>query len=117
MPKISRCPDGAQGRCGAVAFDGLVYAVAMDRSTAPGIAEQPRRALREREAKLTKAESGKTGLLQATVYLQNIHHTAEMDAVWCDWIGDEANWPQRACIGIDLPGDDLIEIVVVAAQL
>ena len=40
---------------------------------------------------------------------------AEMDAVWCAWIGDEEYWPQRACVGANLAGSDLVEIVVIAA--
>ena len=117
MPDITRYPAGRRGRCGAVAHDGLVYAVATDTSSAPGIAEQTRRALVELDQTLTAAGSGKAGLLQATVYLNDIADKAEMDAVWCDWIGDESNWPQRACIGVDLAGNDLIEIVVVAVRL
>jgi enamine deaminase RidA (YjgF/YER057c/UK114 family) len=117
MPEISRHPSGRRGRCGAVAHNGLVYAVATDTSSAQGIAEQTRRALAELDRTLTAAGSGKPGLLQATVYLNDIADKAEMDEVWCDWIGVEANWPQRACIGVDLAGNDLIEIVVVATAL
>jgi hypothetical protein len=40
---------------------------------------------------------------------------AEMDEVWCEWIGDAENWPQRACVGADLAGNVLVEIVTVAA--
>jgi len=54
-------------------------------------------------------------LLQATVYLRDMSMKADMDAVWCAWIGGEENWPQRACVGADLAGDDLVEIVVTAA--
>ena len=67
------------------------------------------------EKNLIDAGSGKSGLLQVTVYLTDMSMKAEMDAVWCDWIGDEGNWPQRACVGVDLAGDDLIEIVATAA--
>ena len=66
---------------------------------------------------LTKAGSGKTGLVQATVYLSDISNKPEMDSVWCDWIGPEENWPQRACIGVELEDRYLIEIVVVATVL
>jgi enamine deaminase RidA (YjgF/YER057c/UK114 family) len=63
---------------------------------------------------LEDAGSDKTRLLQATVYLNDMATKADMDAVWCDWIGDSENWPQRACVGADLAGDDLVEIVVTA---
>ena len=117
MLSISRHPAGRRGRCAAVAHDGLVYAVATDTSSAPGIAEQTQRALANLEQTLDKAGSGKSGLLQATVYLNDIADKSEMDRVWCEWVGDADNWPQRACIGVDLAGNDLIEIVVIAAQL
>ena len=41
----------------------------------------------------------------------------QMDQVWCEWIGPKENWPQRACVGADLAGNDLIEIVVTATTL
>ncbi|MEM8813077.1 MAG: RidA family protein [Pseudomonadota bacterium] len=117
MPSATRIPGGAQGRCAAVAFGGFVYAVATDTTSADGIAEQTRRALSELDQTLEKAGSDKTGLIQATVYLSDIKDKAEMDEVWCAWIGPEENWPQRACVGVDLAGDDLIEIVVTATVL
>ncbi len=64
-----------------------------------------------------EAGSGKPGLLQATVYLRDMSRKAEMDEVWCDWVGGPENWPQRACVAADLAGDDLVEIVVTAAVL
>ena len=117
MLEINRYPGERRGRCGAVSFNGLVYAVATDTSSASGIAEQTRRALAELEHTLEKAGSGKSGLLQATVYLNDIGDKAEMDEIWCEWIGDQNNWPQRACIGVSLANADLIEVVVVATEL
>ncbi|MCP3972206.1 MAG: hypothetical protein GY717_18155 [Rhodobacteraceae bacterium] len=55
--------------------------------------------------------------MQATVYLRDMSRKAEMDEVWCDWVGGPENWPQRACVAADLAGDDLVEIVVTAAVL
>ena len=39
-----------------------------------------------------------------------------MDAEWCEWIGDAANWPQRACVQAALAPGTLVEITVVAAR-
>lgn len=114
---MKRIPGGAKGRCAAVASGGLVYAVATDPVCADGIAAQTRNTLEELDSVLAKAGSGKTGLIQATVYLSDISNKAEMDAVWCDWIGPEENWPQRACVGAALEGDCLIEVVVTATEL
>ena len=81
---------------------------------AEGIAEQTANTLKSLESLLAEAGSSKTKLLQATVYLNDIADKPEMDAVWCDWIGAEENWPQRACVGVQLAPGDLIEVVVTA---
>ncbi len=113
---IKRFHGESRGRCRAVVNSGLVYAVATDTSSGKSVAEQTRRTLEALEKTLLEAGSGKGGLLQATVYLRDMSTKAEMDAVWCDWVGGEENWPQRACVGADLAGADLVEIVVTAAQ-
>jgi len=108
---------GSKGRCTAVQYNGLVYAVATDTTSAGSVAEQTLSALKFLDNILKEAGSGKSGLLQATIYLRDMSTKEEMDAVWCDWIGEEENWPQRACVGADLAGKDLIEIVVTARVL
>jgi enamine deaminase RidA (YjgF/YER057c/UK114 family) len=112
---IERLHGQSKGRCRAVVHDGLVYAVATDTTAATGISEQTRRTLETLEKNLIEAGSGKSGLLQATVYLCDMSMKADMDTVWCAWVGSKENWPQRACVGAALAGDDLIEVVVTAA--
>ena len=112
---IKRLHGNARGRCRAVVNGGLVYAVATDTSSAASVAEQTHNTLQALEETLIEAGSGKDRLLQATVYLRDRASRAEMDAVWCDWIGPRENGPQRACVGADLAGADLVEIVVTAA--
>ena len=114
---IKRLHGSSRGRCRATVHGGFVYAVATDTSEAEGIAAQTRNTLAALEATLEEAGSSKTRILQATVYLRDMAMKPEMDAVWCDWIGPEENWPQRACVGTDLAGDDLVEIVVTAVLL
>jgi enamine deaminase RidA (YjgF/YER057c/UK114 family) len=114
---VKRIHGRYQGRCSAVVHDGLVYAVATDPENAATIEEQTRNTLAALEKYLTEAGSGKTGLLQATIYLTDMRNKKAMDAIWCDWIGDKENWPQRACVGADLEPTDLIEVVVTARVL
>ncbi len=114
---IMRVPTPGLGRCSVVAAGGLVYAVATDPQQADGVIAQTQNTLAELERLLIHAGSGKAGLLQATVYLDDITEKKAMDAVWLDWIGPEANWPQRACVGVDLAEGDLIEAVVTAKVL
>ena len=75
---------------------------------------------RESRADLGKPSRGghriAHGLLSATVYLTDIANKAQMDAEWCEWIGDSANWPQRACVQAELAPGTLVEITVVAAR-
>ena len=114
---ISRIYGPAKGRGIASVHGGLVYAVAYDPNLVPGITDQTRNALSFLDQTLEEAGSSKSSLLQVTVYLDDMSMKRDMDEVWCDWIGSQENWPQRACVGTDLAGNDLIEIVVTAAVL
>ncbi len=114
---MKRFPGGSEGRCSAVASGGLIYAVATDPVCAKGIIEQTRNTLQDLERILIEAGSGKAGLIQATVYLSDISNKSEMDSVWREWIGPKENWPQRACVGVQLEDDYLIEVVVTATML
>jgi len=114
---IKRILSSARGRSDAVAFNGTAFVVAYDPDAAHGIVDQTRNTLRFLETKLSEVGSGKDALLHATIFLSDMSMKAEMDSVWCEWIGSEKNWPQRVCVGADL-GDDvtLLEITVIAAQ-
>lgn len=111
---IKRFPGGAKGRSAATTCNGLVYAVATDPQNSATVADQTRNTLAKLDGILATAGSSKAALVQVTIYLRDMSTKGEMDAVWCDWIGAEENWPQRACVGADLAGSDLIEIVVTA---
>ncbi|MGX9356240.1 Rid family hydrolase [Roseobacteraceae bacterium S113] len=114
---IDRVRGEAPGRVLARAHAGLVYAVAYDPLPADGIEAQTRNALAFLDNTLADLGADRGGLLQVTVYLAHMSDKAAMDAVFLNWIGPEENWPQRACIGVDLGSrGDLIEIVVIAAQ-
>ncbi|WP_299084888.1 Rid family hydrolase [uncultured Ruegeria sp.] len=111
---IKRFPYEGLGRCEAVVSDGIVYAVATDPSLADGIIAQTQNTLNELRRILEAAGSGLAGMLQATVYLNDVRQKPNLDSVWLDWIGPETNWPQRACVGVDLDEGCLIEVVVTA---
>ena len=114
MANIERWQGDARGRSRATAWRDLVFTVA----TAPGatVAEQTRACLVQISANLAGAGTDNTRLLSATVYLADIANKAEMDTEWCEWIGDAANWPQRACVQAALAPGTLVEITVVAAR-
>jgi enamine deaminase RidA (YjgF/YER057c/UK114 family) len=112
--EIERWQGDARGRSRATAWRDLVFTVA----TADGasVTEQTRSSLAALDANLAHAGSNRSRLLSATVYLTDIANKAQMDAVWCDWIGDASNWPQRACVQADLAPGTLVEITVVATR-
>ena len=111
---IKRTRGTNKGRAPAVIHNGMVYAVATASSDSTSVAEQTRLTLAALDQILDTVGSDESRLLQATVYLRDMSTKAEMDEVWCDWIGSAENWPQRACVGVDLAGNDLLEIVTVA---
>ena len=117
MMIIKRLHGQYEGRCRAVSFGNTVYAVATDTSSSETVAEQTKLTLAALEKNLTEIGSGKAGLLQVTVYLRDISTKPEMEAEWLKWIGSKDNWPQRACVGADLAGNDLVEVVATAAIL
>ena len=89
--------------------------VATDPEQATDIQTQTANALAKIDRLLAEAGGDKSKLLQATVYLSDIADKAAMDAIWVDWIGPASNWPQRACVGVQLAPGDLVEIVITAA--
>jgi enamine deaminase RidA (YjgF/YER057c/UK114 family) len=111
---IDRFPGGFPGRSGTVSHEGLVFAVATAAEKPPSLREQTRSTLQAIDAKLEAAGSHRSRILSATVYITDMSRKAEMNEAWLEWV-DMDHPPQRACIGVALEGDDLVEIVVVAA--
>ncbi len=113
--EITRLAGAAVGRSRAVAWEGLAFAVATAGHLGDDLKAQTAATLAQIERNLTDAGSDKSRILQATVYLADISRKAEMDEIWNNWIGD-GDWPQRACVGVQLAPGDLVEIVAVAAR-
>lgn len=79
------------------------------------VAGQMRQVLARLEATLALAGSDKSRILAATVYLRDIAHFEQMNAVWDAWV-DKANPPARACVEARLARPEfLVEIVLTAA--
>ena len=106
-----------QGRNKSSAYKDLVWTVATSSDTTLGIVEQTKLTLRTIEDNLLELGSDKTRIVSAQVYIANMKDKPLMDAVWCEWMGDNSDhWPQRACLGVDLEGDVLIEVTVTAVR-
>lgn len=116
-PEIKRMRGQSIGRNRSTAYKDLVFTVATATDYSAGISEQTEQALATIAANLSELGSHKHRILAARVFLANINDKAEMDAVWCRWLGpDPQHWPQRACLGVALSGGALIEVVVTAAR-
>jgi enamine deaminase RidA (YjgF/YER057c/UK114 family) len=112
---ITRFAGSTPTRSRAVAHGGIVYAVATAKNKSAPLYEQTLDALAEIDNSLAEAGSNKSRILRATVYITDMSRKPEMDRAWDQWV-DRANPPQRACIGVTLAGEDLVEILVTAAQ-
>jgi len=111
---IQRLPGTAPGRSRAVGHDGLVWTVATASEKSPSMYAQTVSALQALDRNLAAAGTDKRRILSATVYVADMSRKAEMNDAWLAWI-DPAHAPQRACIGVTLEGNDLVEIVICAA--
>ena len=103
------------GRNAASAYKDLVWTVATAFDTTLDIEGQTRETLAVLEKNLRELGSERTRIVSAQVYLAHIADKPVMDGIWRDWIGDDPQyWPQRACVGVDLHGETLIEVSVTA---
>jgi enamine deaminase RidA (YjgF/YER057c/UK114 family) len=77
---------------------------------------QTEEVLAEIDRLLAKAGSGKSKLLQVTIWVNDIRHRAAMNEVYTKWV-DPKNLPGRACIEAKLADPNaLVEIMVTAAR-
>ncbi len=112
---IERIPGTSPTRSRAVVNDGIVHTVATAPKKSPSLYQQTRDALAAIDKNLADAGSHKSRILRATVYITDMSQKAEMNRAWDEWV-DPDNPPQRACIGVALEGQDLVEILITAAQ-
>jgi enamine deaminase RidA (YjgF/YER057c/UK114 family) len=114
MLPITRLPGSAPGRSRTVIYGNLVFTVATADTYELDMRRQTREALANLDRQLAEAGTDKSRLLSATVYITDMALKPQMNEVWLEWV-DQANPPQRACIGAMLEEGDLIEIVATAA--
>ncbi|OEF27789.1 RidA family protein [Vibrio rumoiensis] len=106
-----------QGRNKSSAYKDLVWTVATSSNTALDILGQTELTLQTIEKNLQELGSDKTKIVSAQVYIANMADKPLMDKVWCQWLGEHhEDWPQRACLGVALEGDVLIEVSVTAVR-
>ena len=105
------------GRSKSTSYKDLVWTVASAADESLDLAGQTSQTLDSIEANLAELGSNKTRIVSAQVYISNIDDKPVMDKVWNEWIGNNPeSWPQRACLGVDLGGNWLIEVTVTAVR-
>ncbi len=112
---IIRYPGKAFGRSKSVAHNGIVYTVVTAPDVSADLKGQTQQALEQLDANLAEAGTDKSCLLSVTIYITDMSKKPVLNAVWDAWIGSD-NWPQRACVEVELEGDTLVEMVVIAAK-
>ena len=109
--------DSPPGRSQSSSYQDLVWTVATASDETLDLRDQTVQALRTLEDSLIELGSDKTRIISAQVFIANIANKPVMDQVWNDWIGSNPDhWPQRACLGVSLGGNWLIEITAVAVK-
>ncbi len=72
--------------------------------------------LSEVDRLLASVGSSKSHILSATIWIADLAHVSDMNAVWDDWI-DPANPPARACVESRLVAPEyLVEVMIIAAK-
>src|SRR3954464_5110065 len=110
---ITRIPCSTPTRSRAVVANGIVNAVATSPDKAPSLYAQTKRALAAIDKSLADAGTDKSRILTATVYITDMSKKEEMTRAWDEWVPRDTP-PMRACIGVALEGQDLVEILVTA---
>ncbi|WP_293264815.1 RidA family protein [Neptunomonas sp.] len=114
---IERKSGSYDGRSKSSAYKDLVWTVATSSDTSVSIEKQTQLTLDTIQANLVELNSDKSKIVSAQVYIANMADKQLMDSVWKNWLGDNSeHWPQRACLGVNLEGNVLIEVTVTAIR-
>ena len=116
MSDITRI-DSNQRMSRVVIHNGVVYLAGLTANNTSGnVAEQTREVLEKIDHFLAKADTDKSRLLTAQIWLRDLDRDFEsMNEVWSAW-ADQANMPTRATCEARLATPEiLVEIIVSAA--
>jgi enamine deaminase RidA (YjgF/YER057c/UK114 family) len=110
---VARLTPGSRLSQGVV-HGGLLYTSGQVDKEGTGVGEQTKNVLAKIEALLTQAQSSKSQLLSATIWLSDMATFDEMNRVWEQWI-DPHNPPARATVESRLAAPEYkVEIAVIA---
>jgi len=103
----------------AVIYNKTVYLAGQVATAARGrsVAEQTRDILARIEQLLAEANSDKSHILSATIWLVDMATFADMNSIWDRWVVDGATPARATVVSTQLAAPDYkIEIAVIAAQ-
>jgi enamine deaminase RidA (YjgF/YER057c/UK114 family) len=96
--------------------DTIYLAGIVAKTAGESVTKQTQEVLSIIDSHLAKAESNKSKLLTATIYITDMKNFAEMNAVWDGWVSP-GNTPARATVEVKLAGPQYgVEIMVIAAR-
>ena len=100
----------------AVIHDGDIFmsGIVADNKSA-GMKAQTTDVLVKIDGILATAGSDKTKIVSAVIYISDMTFKDEMNEAWVEWMGSN-NPPARACVGVTLTPDTLVEIMCQAVQ-
>ena len=100
--------------CTAEEFHHWIFLAGMTADdNSVGIKEQTEQVLAKIDRALATTNSDKSKLLSAMIFLSDIALRPQTNEVWKAWI-DPENPPTRACVGVQLAGLTMVEIVIIA---
>ena len=114
---IERKRGTSQGRNIASAYKDLIWMVSTATDMSLCVEGQMKQALDTLQNNLVEMGSDKSQIVSSQVYIVNMSDKVKMDEIWQNWLGSNPeHWPQRACLGVALEGNTLIEITVTAVR-
>ncbi len=112
---ITRYQVGPRMSQAVVHGDTVYLAGQVADDTSADVAGQTEQIVAKIDARLAEAGSDKSKLLSATLWITELAHIAEMNAVWDAWVSP-GNTPARACVEAPLVAPAYkVEIMVIAA--
>ena len=117
MPNVSESierltPDPRMSQ--GVVHGGVLYTAGQVDAQSADVAEQTKNVLAKIDALLAQAQSSKSLVLSANIWLSDMTTFDEMNRVWEQWI-DPHNPPARATVGSALAAPEYkVEIAVIA---
>ena len=92
----------------------LLSGIVADNKSA-GVKAQTADVLAKIDGILATAGSDKSMVVSAVIYVSDMTLKDEMNEAWIEWMGSN-NPPARACVGVTLTQDTLVEIMCEAVQ-